>query len=70
MPSLDLTPSALARERANILKSGRLHWFHWMVVIGSLGLTLTAWYFTKWQMEEKTKVQFDRAARHLIVSDW
>ncbi|MCB1179629.1 MAG: CHASE domain-containing protein [Leptospiraceae bacterium] len=35
-------------------------WFHWIVVLASLFLTFSAWYFSKIQIEEKSKLRFDR----------
>ena len=49
-------------ERAKIEKSGTLHWFHWIAVCLSLLLTLGAWYFSKTQLEERIKAQFEREA--------
>ncbi len=57
---------ALSREREAIVKSGRLHWFHWMVVALSLVVTFGAWYFTKQQIDEKTKNQFKRASEQVV----
>ena len=51
----------LLQDRDAIVKSGRLHWFHWAIISLSLVVTLGAWYFTKEQVEEKAANQFQRA---------
>lgn len=56
----------LAQERAAIVRSGSLHWVHWMVVSSSLVLTFGAWYFVTQQIEEKTTSQFNRAADQVL----
>ncbi|WP_439134403.1 CHASE domain-containing protein [Pseudomaricurvus sp.] len=50
----DLTP----------LKS--LHWYHWMVLVLSLMLTLGAWYFSSQQVQQKTEAQFNYQADQII----
>ena len=56
----------LSRERSEIVKSSRLHWFHWAVVVLSLVVTFGAWYFASTQVEEKLARQFDRDAAQFI----
>ncbi len=46
-------------------KSGRLHWYHWLVVVSSLMLTFTAWYVTSHQANQKSQLQFDFQAGQL-----
>jgi signal transduction histidine kinase/CheY-like chemotaxis protein len=43
-----------------------LRWFHWLVVILSIFLTLFAWYFSKKQIDEKIENQFNREASQVI----
>lgn len=45
---------------------GKLHWAHWLVVSLSLVLTLSAWYFTKKQTEERVAARFEREADRVI----
>lgn len=47
-------------------KAGVLSWFHWTVVVMSLGLTLFAWYYSHNQLQAKIAVQFDREADHVV----
>ncbi|MCJ8330370.1 MAG: CHASE domain-containing protein [Lentisphaeria bacterium] len=53
-------------DRQILVDGGKLHWFHWGVISLSLVLTLTAWYFTKKQVEEKRKIQFENSANQVI----
>ncbi len=46
-------------------ESGKLHWFHWLVISLSLILTLIAWYFSKQQINEKVEIQFNREAEQV-----
>ncbi|MBT5550618.1 MAG: hypothetical protein HOJ79_09090 [Nitrospina sp.] len=49
-------------DRKSMDQSGTLHWYHWLVVILSILLTLFAWHFSKKQVDEKNKIQFLREA--------
>jgi len=54
------------KETLTLEKSGRLHWYHWLVVISSLFLTLGAWYVTSEQAKQKTDTQFSYQASQII----
>ncbi|MGH1363324.1 MAG: CHASE domain-containing protein [Calditrichia bacterium] len=56
----------LHREREAIAKAGRLHFLHWIIIIFSLLLTITAWYFSKNQIDEKIETQFLREANQAV----
>jgi PAS domain S-box-containing protein len=47
-------------------KNGRLHWYHWLVVVLSLVLTLSAWQVTSRLAEQKSQIQFDFQADLLV----
>lgn len=66
MSELSPQDDKLKHERDSIVKSGRLHWFHWAAVILSLVLTISVWQFSRQQVEEKTQARFDRAATHVV----
>lgn len=57
----------LASEREAIVRSGRLHWFHWLVVVLSLVLTFFAWRITSQQVEVKNSNQFDRIVQQILA---
>lgn len=43
-----------------------LHWYHWLVLLLSGALTLTAWRITSVQVEQKAKAQFDFQASQIV----
>jgi signal transduction histidine kinase/DNA-binding response OmpR family regulator len=53
-------------NRKSIERGAALHWYHWLVVLLSIFLTLFAWYFSKKQVEEKNKIEFLREADHVV----
>lgn len=56
----------ISQELKNIKAGAALHWIHWVVLIGSLLITLCAWYFTKQQIEEKNQSNFNREVSQVI----
>ncbi len=52
----------LEQERDALAHAGSLHWFHWTIVVLSALLTIAAWHFSKSQVEEKARMQFEREA--------
>lgn len=46
--------------------SSRLHWYHWLVVVGSLFLTLVAWYIASQQAKQNMQKQFDYQAEQIV----
>jgi CHASE1-domain containing sensor protein/two-component sensor histidine kinase len=57
---------AATQEQLRIRKAGSLHWFHWVIVASSLVLTLSAWYFTNNQVQQKTHDQFLRQSSQVV----
>ena len=66
MPKSAAENDRLKDERDSIVKSSRLYWFHWTAVILSLVLTVSAWQFSRQQVQEKAQVRFDREATHVV----
>ncbi len=60
------TIDPLQEEKRLIERAGSLHWFHWLVVIFSLILTIAAWYITKQSINDKIAIQFDRQAKQAV----
>jgi len=54
------------KETLTLEKSGNLHWYHWLVVISSLFLTIGAWYVTSEQAKQKTDTQFHYQSNQII----
>lgn len=46
--------------------SARLHWYHWLVVVGSLLLTFGAWYIASQQAKKNMQKRFDFQAEHIV----
>jgi CHASE1-domain containing sensor protein len=53
-------------DRARDVPVQTLRWFHWVVVVLSILLTLFAWYFSKKQIDEKIQYQFTRESSQII----
>lgn len=47
-------------------KPHSLKWFHWLIVLASLVLTVGAWYFATIQVHQKNSLQYERNATFLI----
>jgi CHASE1-domain containing sensor protein len=47
--------------------SGILRWYHWLVVVASLLLTLSAWYITSKQVRQRTELQFNYQAEQQVA---
>lgn len=60
------TFSDLERDRREIARAGTMHLFHWVVVLFSLVLTVIAWSFAKWQVEERATSRFNSAASQVV----
>ena len=53
-------------EKIILEKSGKLNYMHWFVIALSGLITISAWYITKTQIDEKVKIQFHKEAEHTI----
>ncbi|WP_052692078.1 CHASE domain-containing protein [Teredinibacter purpureus] len=51
---------------SRVAQSANLHWYHWLVVAGSILLTLSAWYITAEQAEAKMTSQFDFQSAQIV----
>ncbi len=56
----------LEKERKTFESAGRLHWFHWAVVVASMVLTFSAWHVSRTSIDDKVALQFDRYARQTV----
>lgn len=61
-----LTP-ALHRQRESLDRAGRFHWVHWMVLMVSLVVTVSAWRLSSSSVESKAEAQFDREAERVLA---
>jgi len=53
-------------EREKLLKAGQMHLVHWLIVVLSIVITLTAWYYSKSQLNQKLEAKFERNAEQVI----
>lgn len=54
--------------KSSLLSSAkRLHWYHWFVIAASSTLTISAWYISSSQIEEKNVQRFEFEATHLLA---
>lgn len=58
--------SNVFEEHKRLSNAGKLHWFHWAIVLCSLILTFSAWYFTNSQVKQKTEEQFQRQSKQVV----
>ena len=58
----NIQTSDLEQEYNALAKAGSLHWFHWAIVVLSALLTIAVWHFSKTQIEDKARLQFEREA--------
>ena len=58
---------ANVNERRKIQKAGSMHAMHWTVVILSLVLTVSAWYYAQSQVEAKSRLRFDREVEQVVT---
>lgn len=47
-------------------RSGRLHWYHWLVLLLSLAATLAASFVTRHEIDEKVEANFDRQSEQAV----
>ena len=53
-------------EREKLLKAGQMHLVHWLIVVLSIVITLTAWYYSKSQLNQKLEAKFERNAEQVV----
>ncbi|EMI16287.1 multi-sensor signal transduction histidine kinase [Rhodopirellula maiorica SM1] len=52
--------------RSTLVAAGTMRWFHWVIVVFSLGLTLLAWNYSRNQLHARIRLQFDRDADRTV----
>ena len=58
--------NTLPDARGKLVAASRLHWFHWLIVLGSLVLTFFAWHYSSSEKAARIKVQFERESDRVI----
>ncbi len=59
--------SGLTDKTDRLIRQRRLKWFHWAIILSSTALTLTAWYISKTQLEERVQTRFTNEANQVIA---
>jgi CHASE1-domain containing sensor protein len=57
----------LIQEQKQLEQSGRLHRFHWLIIGGSLLVTLGAWAYAERQSQQKTEEHFNRQSTQAVA---
>ena len=55
-------------ERVDLEQAARLSWFHWLIVLLSLCLTVYVWRMSSGSLEQRTELRFDRQADRTVES--
>lgn len=53
-------------QRQQLIRDGRLHWFHWAVLALSLTLTIAVWSFSHRQYEDRIQERFERETERAV----
>lgn len=53
-------------QRKKLVNAGKMHFCHWLIVVISVVLTFTAWYYTKSQLNQKLELKFQRHTEQVI----
>jgi PAS domain S-box-containing protein len=56
----------VARQKQKLIIGGTIQWFHWLVILLSILLTVGAWYFSKQQVETATKDRFLKNSTQVV----
>lgn len=66
MSSGSSVAQSLQQEQKSLTDGARLHWVHWMIIIASALLTLVAWHFSRSQLADKIRNQYEREATQVV----
>ncbi|MEJ6077596.1 CHASE domain-containing protein [Vibrio sp. 1-Bac 57] len=57
-----------SEKRKKLLRAGKMHAVHWLIVLLSVILTFSAWYYSQFQQAQKLEIQFKREAEKVVNS--
>ena len=57
---------AVGDKRKKLIYAGQMHFVHWLIVLLSLVLTFSAWYYSKSQLAQKLEAKFQRNAEQVV----
>ena len=55
-------------KRQKLVRAGKMHSMHWLIVLLSVILTFSAWYYSQFQQSQKLEIQFQREADNVVDS--
>lgn len=64
--SAEFDVGALKRQQRSFARTGRLHWVHWLIVVLSFVITLSAWYTSSSLVEERAGQRFEREVDRVV----
>lgn len=64
--STDLAKASYSIQRKKLIRAGKLHPIHWLMLSLSIILTITAWYFSSEQVAQKINERFKRESTQVI----
>ncbi|MEL0658515.1 CHASE domain-containing protein [Psychromonas arctica] len=53
-------------KREKLVRAGKMHSIHWLIVLLSVVLTFSAWYYSQFQQSQKLEIQFEREAEKVV----
>jgi len=53
-------------QRKKLVHAGQMHLVHWLVILLSIVLTFSAWYYSKSQLNQKLEAKFQRNAEQVV----
>lgn len=59
-------PLQKSEKRKKLLRAGKMHAVHWLIVLLSVLLTFSAWYYSQFQQAQKLNIQFNREAEKVV----
>lgn len=62
----EITQNETSKRRAILQRAGSMHAIHWLIVLLSIVLTISAWAISKNQLNQKIEAQFSRETDQVI----
>ena len=53
-------------KRQKLVQAGRMNAVHWLIILLSVVLTLSAWFYSQLQQTQKLELKFDREAEQVV----
>ncbi|WP_025564659.1 CHASE domain-containing protein [Psychromonas sp. SP041] len=53
-------------KREKLVRAGEMNSMHWLIVLLSVVLTFSAWYYSQFQQSQKLEIQFEREAEKVV----